>query len=180
MTTVNIVAVLLSPVIAVLITMWLTSRREVRREKMSVFNALIANRNNSIAIENVRALNMIDVVFHDATQVRRLWHEYFDMLSNEGLNNEIGWKQREKRNLEMITAMANVLGYGKAITHLDVDRIYRPIGLENQNQKGNAIADELLRVLKGTASLSISPTQGEKPITNEKESRAKGKGARKT
>jgi hypothetical protein len=124
---------------------------------MQVFNALIGNRNNQISIDSVRALNMIDVVFHDAARVRGLWHEYFDMLSNKGLENDLGWKQRQKKNLEMITEMAKVLGYGEAITHLDVDRVYNPIGLENQSQKGAQITDELLRVLKGTKSMALSP-----------------------
>ena len=162
MTIVNIAAVLLSPVVAVLVSIWVQNRREVRTEKMRVFNALIGNRNNSIAVESVRALNMIDVVFHDAANVRRLWHEYYDMLSNKGLDNELGWKQRQKKNLEMITEMAKVLGYGNAITHLDVDRVYNPIGLENQSQKGAEIADELLRVLKGTKSVEFSPMNSTK------------------
>jgi hypothetical protein len=160
MTIVSIVAVLLSPIIAVLISMLLQNRRSVRTEKMQVFNALIGNRNNSIAIESVRALNMIDVVFHDASKVRGLWHECYDMLSNKGLDNELGYKLRQKKNLEMITEMAKTLGYGKAITHLDVDRAYSPIGLENQNQKGTQIADELLRVFKGTQSIEFAQMDG--------------------
>jgi hypothetical protein len=40
----------------------------------------------------------------------------------------------------MITEMAKVLGYRKAITHLDVDRVYYPIGLGAQWQKAQEIA----------------------------------------
>ena len=129
MTAVNIVAILLSPAIAVLITLYLQKRREKRNQKLWIFNTLIATRHSPVIEENVRALNMIDVVFHDSPRVRQLWHEYFDMLGNEGLNNKLGWSQRQKKNLEMITEMAKVFGYGEAITHLDVDRVYYPVGL---------------------------------------------------
>ena len=56
-------AILLSPVIAVLITVWLQNRKERRATKLWVFNTLIATRHDPIKDENVRALNMVDVVF---------------------------------------------------------------------------------------------------------------------
>ena len=150
---VNIIAILLSPVIAVLVTVYLQARREKRNQKLWIFNTLIGTRHSPIADENVRALNMIDVAFHDARRVRDLWHEYFDMLGNEGLNNPNGWGQRQKKNLEMITEMAKVVGYRKAITHLDVDRVYYAVGLGEQSQTAQEIGKELLRVLKASGGV---------------------------
>lgn len=150
---VSILAILLSPVIAVLVTVSLQGRKEKRNQKLWIFNTLIATRHTPIVDENVRALNMIDVVFHDSARVRQLWHEYFDMLCNEGLNNPNGWGQRQKKNLELITEMAKVVGYGAAITHLDVDRVYYPVGLGEQSQKAQEIAVELLRVLKASGGV---------------------------
>ena len=91
------------------------------------------------------------------------------MLGNEGLNNELGWAQRQKKNLEMIAEMAKHLGYRDAITHLDVDRVYYPIGLGTQSQMGQAIAAELLRVLRASGGVQLIPPNdsasdpGEKP-----------------
>lgn len=79
------------------------------------------------------------------------------MLNNEGLNNATGWSQRQTKNLEMITEMARVLGYGKEITHLDVDRVYYPVGLSQQSQRSQEISDELLRVLRGSHGLLVAP-----------------------
>ena len=157
MTAVNIIAVLLSPVIAVLITRYLDDRREKRNQKLVIFNTLVATRHSPITDENVRALNMVDVIFHDCPLVRKLWHEYFDMLGNKGLDNELGWSQRQKKNLEMITEMAKVLGYGNAITHLDVDRVYYPVGLGEQARKYLEISNELLRVLKASQGIQFLP-----------------------
>lgn len=152
---VNVLAILLSPLIAVLVTVYLQNRREKRNQKLWIFNTLIATRHSPIADENVRALNMIDVAYHDSSCVRELWHEYFDMLGNEGLNNPNGWGQRQKKNLEMITEMAKVVGYRTAITHLDVDRVYNPVGLGEQSQTAQQIGRELLRVLKASGGVQF-------------------------
>ncbi len=147
---VNIVAILLSPVIAVLVTVFLQARKDSKQRRLWIFNSLIATRHSPMTDENVRALNMIDVVFYNSSRVRKLWHEYYDMLSNEGLNNPTGWAQRQAKNLEMITEMADVVGYGRAITALDVNRVYYPTALGVQSQTAHEISAELLRVLKAS------------------------------
>jgi hypothetical protein len=170
MTVVNILAILLSPLVAVLVTVYLQNRREKRNQKLWIFNTLIATRHSPIIDENVRALNMIDVAFHDRPRVRELWHEYLDMLGNEGLNNNLGWGQRQKKNLEMITEMAKHLGYRGTITHLDVDRVYYPVGLGTQSQMGQAIAAELLRVLKASGGVRFVPQNEGASLGGEKSS----------
>lgn len=163
MRVINILAVILSPIVAVLVTLWYQHRKERRDSKRWILTTLLATRHSPITDETVRALNLIDIVFHDAAQVRALWHEYFGMLNNEGLNNPSGWSQRQKKNLEMITEMARTLGYGHAITHLDVDRVYYPVGLGQQAQRAQEISDELLRVLKGTQGLVVASGPSEPP-----------------
>jgi hypothetical protein len=86
------------------------------------------------------------------------------MLNNAGLSNPLGWHQRQKKNLEMLTAMAKDVGYGKSISHLDIDRVYYPEGLGKQNERAEAISNELLRVLKGSEGLAVSPRTESKPL----------------
>lgn len=164
MTLFGVLAVLLSPVIAVLITLWHQGRKEKRDAKRWILQTLIATRHSPITDETVRALNLIDVVFHNAPTVRRLWHEYYDMLGNQGLHNPSGWTTRQKKNLEMLTEMAKVLGYGRAVTHLDVDRVYYPQGLGDQQHRMNEISNELLRVLKGSEGLQVLPRATTVPV----------------
>lgn len=57
--------------------------------------------------------------------------------------------------------MANVLGYGRQITHLDVDRVYYPVGLGDQARRTRELSDELLRVLKGSQGLQVAPASGD-------------------
>ena|SRR5436309_12568848 len=150
----SLLAILLSPLIAVLVSTYLQNRKERRDQKFFLLATLIANRHNAVGDETIRALNTIDAVFHDAPRVRELWQAYFAMLNNEGLNNALGWQQRQTKNLEMITEMARVLGYGKAITALDVDRVYTPIAFEERNRKNAALVDGFIRVLN-----SINPPE---------------------
>src|SRR5262245_46749487 len=49
------------------------------KHKLGILATLMGSRHNPLTTENVRALNMIDLVFHDQAKVRSLWHEYFDM-----------------------------------------------------------------------------------------------------
>lgn len=153
----NLLAILLSPLMAVLVSMWVQDRKEKRGQKLLIFQTLVGTRHEPLSSDHVRALNVIDVVFHDTTKVRQLWHEYFDMLSNEGLNNPVGWEQRHTKLVEMITAMADSLAYRTEITHLDTARIYSPVGHGKAEMQLQAISDELLRVLRATAAVKVDP-----------------------
>ena len=88
------------------------------------------------------------------------------MLCNEGLNNTGGWSQRSKKRLELITEMAKSLGYGKAITHLDVDRVYTPQYFGTQFQRNEDIANEFLVVLKRLAAALESKSSGAQKSEN--------------
>lgn len=161
--TVNLLAVALSPLVAVLVSVWLQNRKERRQHQLMILGSLIATRHDPVSVDAVRSLNLIDLVFHKKATVRKLWREYFDMLTNQGLNNPIGWEQRRKKNLELITEMAKVLGYGKQISHLDVDRVYIPAGIVDQFQRNQELGNELLRVLKATARFEVSPVTSGAP-----------------
>lgn len=154
MSWINVVAVAVSPLIAVLVSIWIQKRMERRQIKLNILGSLVGGRHDPVAIENVRALNLIDLVFYDQSKVRSLWREYYDMLCNEGLNNQIGWDQRNKKRTELITEMAARLGYRREISHLDMDRVYIPAGVADSAARGHELMVELLRVLKNTDSLA--------------------------
>lgn len=157
MGTINVIAILVSPLIAVLVTIYLQNRKEKHNLRMRIFGTLMAIRHSPIIDEGVRALNMIDVVFSKNQKIRKLWHEYFDMLCNQGLMNEQGLSMRQKKNLELITEMAKEVGYGDEITHLDVDRVYYPEGLGKAWNRNEEMAEEWLRVLKNTERFVVVP-----------------------
>jgi hypothetical protein len=154
-----LLATLLSPVVAVLVSIWIQNRKERRAQKLWVLSTLIGNRGDQLSADNVRALNMIDLVFSNQKRVRDLWREYYDMLANEGLNNPVGWKQRSQKNIELLTEMAKSLGYGKEISHLDVERTYFPLKFEREFETNREMQQEFLRVLRSTARFEVHPKE---------------------
>ena len=160
---INVLAIILSPLVAVLISVWLQNRKERRQQQLWILGTLIASRSDPLTAENIKALNLIDLVFHDRARVRHLWREYYEMLNNQGLNNPTGWQQRSNKNIELVTEMAKVLGYGKTISHLDVGRVYAPVGPWEQFMKGRELQEEFLRVLKATAKFEVEPKAASLP-----------------
>lgn len=67
---INVLAIVLSPILAVLITIWLTRRNEKRKEKMEAFRQLMISRVTASTEEFVKIVNSIDVIFADSKPVR--------------------------------------------------------------------------------------------------------------
>ena len=61
--TANFLAILSSPLIAVSVTVWLQDRKEKRGQKLAILGTLMGTRHAQLTDENVRSLNMIDLVF---------------------------------------------------------------------------------------------------------------------
>jgi hypothetical protein len=153
---ISIVAIAVSPAVAVLISMWIQDRREKLQLKRNVFATLMATRPQAYSEEIVRAMNMIDVVFHDNENVRRLWGEYMEMLNNQGLNNPAGFALRDMKRAELLHEMAKCVRLGKEISHVDLKRCYLPIGLEEERRRMKETGDELLRLLKESHGIKVA------------------------
>lgn len=153
----NVLAIILSPIIALAISSKLQDRKENRQHKMNIFTTLVGEKHVPISEEKVRALNMIDIVFSDKPSVTKLWREYFAMLTNDGLNNFNGNKLKEEKYQELIYEMAKILGYEKNVNLLDISRIYYPQGLFQKYLRNEEISTELLRVLKASSGFKLVP-----------------------
>jgi hypothetical protein len=156
-TWIEISAILLGPLAAVLITVWLQRRQTKHDPRLAVLTTLVSLRHAVLSHDSVRALNLIDLVFHDDSAVRRLWHAYFDMLCNVGLNNPLAGVERGKKHAEMITEMAKCIGLGASVTALDMQRVYNPVGLDEQQTRQLEIQQELLRVLRASSAVQMQP-----------------------
>lgn len=143
---INIAAIILGPVTAVCITLWIQSRKEKRESKNRVFLLLMAHRKtNPPTFEWANALNVVDVVFADVPGVVRLWHDYYAQICSPNVD----WHNANHKYIEMLHAMARTLGYN-TISQTDIDKFYSPQAHGNQAQLNVALQIELLRVLKNT------------------------------
>ncbi len=152
----TILALVTGPIIAVLISIWIQNRKEKRQNQMNVFSTLIIHKYNQIGHENIQALNLVDIVFKDNKEVRKLRKELFDLILVDNKELEDARKgQIETKRKELIQEMAKVLGYKVSI--LDFDKIFFPVGMAEQIQRNDAILNELHRVLKETKAIPVIP-----------------------
>ena len=80
--TMNIIAAILGPIIAVIITLWYQRHKEERDIKHRALLALMAHRRSMPPnVATVEVLNTLDVVFSKNQTIVDLWHKYFDLLS---------------------------------------------------------------------------------------------------
>ncbi len=157
--TISILAVIVSPIIPIVITLWYHSYKEKRDGKRNLFYTLMAHRKSSPpAYEWVNALNLIDVVFADNPKVLQLWHEYYDLLHTQPPNFAL-W---EHKYIDMLSEVAQVLGY-KKLKQTDIEKFYSPVAHGDQLQMNTLLQGELLRVLKNTASLVVTSLNDKTP-----------------
>lgn len=155
---INIVAIIISPIIAVSITWWYQNRKEKRDEKIRLFFKLFSHRKAfPPSPDLVEALNSIEVVFHDSKIVVDRWHEYYEMLRVQNPDTAHIARQN-KKYLDLLTDIAVNVGYLFRQTTID-DYFYAPNYQLNQAQDEIKIRQELLRVLQKTDSLLVEPNK---------------------
>lgn len=154
---INIIAIVLSPIIAVLITRYLSIRTDKKKDKMEIFKILMATRYNRCTIEYVRALNSIDVVFYDSKKVRKAWSDYYSVLQNPTPNSNL----ISDKELLLIEAMAQDLHYTN-IKWENVKSFYFPQWLSTQYQQEANFKNAQL-----TITSSISQSLSESGMKND-------------
>lgn len=148
---VTVVALILGPVIAVLITFWYQRRRQKYDAKEKLFLGLMAQRRiNPPTFEWANALNVIDVVFADNRDVVDKWHELYNIVNQPQMN----MAQWGHTYIELLSEMAKALGY-RRLQQTDIDRFYAPQAHGTQAALTQEMQTELLRVLKSTQTLRI-------------------------
>ena len=74
----NLIAIVVIPIAAVLIGQYLQNRAEIRKDKMQIFKTLMTSRIYGWTQESVHCLNIIDIVFADDKTVRDAWKDLYD------------------------------------------------------------------------------------------------------
>ena len=69
----NLIAIFIIPVVAVIVGQHLQNRAEIRKDKMHIFKVLMTSRIYGWTQESVHCLNIIDIVFADDKKVRDLF-----------------------------------------------------------------------------------------------------------
>lgn len=128
MDVINLIALILAPILAVLIGQKLQDRVQKRNDKMQIFKILMTSRIFGWTNESVQAMNLIDIVFADDSDVRKQWKICFDKMCVENpTETELSKIKTEREKL--LETMAKSLGYKDIITWESIQNPYIPKGM---------------------------------------------------
>ena len=153
---ITVLAILVSPLLAVQVTQWLNTIKEQKARRIDIFARLMATRATRTSPAHVEALNRIDTEFYSRKgkfkPVINAWRIYHDHLNDpkmRGNTDDSEWKLWTEKGSDLYTAllyeMSRALGY-------DFDEVaikrghYYPQGL-------GQIEDELTIVRKGLVDI---------------------------
>jgi hypothetical protein len=144
----GVVAALCAPGISA----WLVERsnksNQKRQTRITIFGILMENRHAPQSREALRALNLIEVAFHDSPEIRRIWREYHGMISNDAFfQSQVGIQLTQQKMFELQSAMAKSLKFG--IDQFDVERVYAPRWLVEEEEIRQRERDAKLSLLRG-------------------------------
>ena len=147
----NLLALIIIPIAAVLIGQWLQNRAEKRKDKMQIFKILMTARIYGWTPDSVHALNIIDIVFADSEQVRAAWADLNDKYHVSNPNQQ-HLKKIEQAQYKLLETIANSLGYRNKITWETIQNPYIPDGMviqiETQKKSQQAYFDLLASMNK--------------------------------
>lgn len=130
----NLIAIIVIPIAAVLIGQWLQNRSEKRKDKMQIFKTLMTARIYGWTVESVHALNVIDIVFADDKKVRDAWKDLYDKYCVQN-PDETQLKKIQNAQYKLLETMAITLGYKDKITWENIQNPYVPDGMIRQWQE---------------------------------------------
>ena len=159
---INIVAIVLSPILAVIITQRLQNRAKKREDKLSIFKTLMANRNFGwVGRDSVYALNIIDIVFSDSKKVREQWALYYEYMGRP--SESISTNTANIKRTELLEAIADDLGYKGKITWVTVQNSYTPKGYSDYLDSEARIYEaqaKIAQLVDVVTKMISSPTLG--------------------
>jgi hypothetical protein len=160
LTIIGVIAVIVGPIAAVAITLWHQDRKQSFDTQNKLFLTLMAHRKALPPNpEWVNALNVVDVVFANHPNIIALWHDYYNLLHADWEKTQ---QQRDHKYLEMLSAMAQVLGY-QSLSQTDIDKFYVPKAYADQLELNAKLQQEWLRVLQNTGKFLVEKKIDDEP-----------------
>lgn len=165
----TVAAIIIAPYLAVQITRYLDDRKEKRAQRLLVFKTLMATRGTKLALDHVRALNMIDVEFDKDKEVLAAWRDYRAQLYVATLEEwQRNTSMREDLFGDLLQKMGRKLGYDFDIKNIKIPS-YSPQMYEEAEFDMMQIRRNLREVLENKRAIPIcevnhlAPNKASKP-----------------
>lgn len=145
----NLIAIILIPIIAVVIGQYLQNKAEKRKDKAQIFKTLMTSRIYGWTQESMHCLNVIDIVFSDDKKVRDAWKDLYDKYCVRN-PDDVQLKKIQNAQYKLLETISNSLGYKDKITWQTIQNPYISNGLlqqlESQNKSQQAYNNILLNM----------------------------------
>ena len=170
----NLIALLLSPLIALQVSRRLDDQKERRQRKRWVFYTLMATRNARISVDHVRALNSIDIEFTTEKAVTLAWKAYLDHLNDKSQEPAVWGARMDDLFVDLLFSMSQALKFDFDKTHLKRG-IYSPQAHGEDEQDAMVIRKALVAIARGERGLPVDLSD----ITHTPEEEAAAEAAKK-
>ena len=166
----SIIAILLSPLIALQVQRYIDFFRERKGRKMRIFEAIMTTRGERLSQYHVQSLNMIDIEFYGIRifgfnwrtskdkNVLTAWKTYLDHLNTtEELKGNIleNWAiRKDELFTDLLFEMSRAIGYDFDKVHLKRS-IYTPRAHGDQILDNESIRQNLVQILDGKKPLPM-------------------------
>jgi hypothetical protein len=159
-----VLATIVGPIAAVLITRWRDNKREARNRLLHVYRVLMSTRKVAISEEHVGAINLIEVEFHGVKPVIEAWTSYLTHLNTPappGSPTAQTETWEAKRN-ELLAVLLVKIAAHLGITKGEIEIMhggYAPLGWVTRDQRIAAIQDYAIRLSEGQAVIPVTAQQ---------------------
>jgi hypothetical protein len=158
---ISLLAILVSPLLAVQVTEYLRSRRDMRDRRLYVFRTLMATRAAGLDPQHVAALNMIDVEFYGSDRNSRAVLEacrlYLEHHNRSTVTSDTWSEKREELLIDLLQKMGASLGY-------EMDKVsirntsYFPRGYGDYQYEWQLVRKYLVALLEGKRWIPVFAT----------------------
>jgi len=127
-------------------------QNERRRLKLQVFSTLMQERAQIHSDDGVRALNLIDIVFNEAREVREAWSELFLAFHMKPTIQHV----IDERLRKLLGTIAKDIGLADQLRNDDLGRIYYPVVQAQEQFIKDMQRQQILASLQGQNAAGAS------------------------
>lgn len=150
-----VLATLVGPIAAVVITRLMDDRKAAQQRKFWILSTLMQLRGQAMHAEHVRALNVVQLEFSDSAKVIESWRSFIVHVETDGAGNVGAWNQKYQDLLtQLLLNMAKDLKV--AGDEIDLRRGgYYPSGWAFQQKRIEAAQEFVEALSNGTKAVPI-------------------------
>lgn len=155
----TLVAIILSPIIALRVTAALDKRNEATKRKLELFRSLMKTRNAIFDAEHVHALNLIEVEFYGVEPVLSAFTTYIESRRPNEPTEKTAYdryvEDGQRKRIDLIYQMSVNLGYKYDKKEIE-DNAFFPLRWQLTTELAEANAVAINKLLTGKTRLPIS------------------------